>query len=556
MKKNKQLNLYFDENIHQKKNNKDLDKRINVIISIFLLISSLTLFKLLTIGFEKKKFYFADNYLLEDVKRRAIVDQNHNFLAYNIKTHDLLIRTKKVKNFKNLNLKLRINFSDIDLKKIKNFKKKTFHIIKKNLTPSEYNKALRLGEPSIELVRNEVRVYPNKNLFSHIIGNVDVDQNGISGIEMFLDKQILDKNKIDKPIVLSVDQNIQFIIRETLKQSINLFDASGASSILLDAQTGKVISMISLPDYDPNNRRDLTDKSNLFNKNTKGLYELGSIFKTFVIANALEKNIVTRDKIYKNLPKEVVCGKFSIKEYGYSADKKNLTVNDILVESSNIGTIRIIQETGLSSYRSFLDNLEIFNHSNIELPEVSSSTKKRWGKCNTLTAGYGHGINTTPIQLTRAFASIINGGNLLDISLLKNKSIKFKSRIISEKNSEIMRRILRTNVDKNYVRGGSGRKADIKGYNVMGKTGTAQKPHKTAKGYSNEILNIFTSAFEVNNKFYVLTVILDEPKGSKILWGHNRREAGWNAGYINGQIIKKIGPILNTLNFNEYAKLN
>ena len=521
MKKNKQLDLYFDENIHQKKNNKDLDKRINVIISIFLLISSLTLFKLLTIGFEKKKFYFADNYLLEDVKRRAIVDQNHNFLAYNIKTHDLLIRTKKVKNFKNLNLKLRINFSDIDLKKIKNFKKKTFHIIKKNLTPSEYNKALRLGEPSIELVRNEVRVYPNKNLFSHIIGNVDVDQNGISGIEMFLDKQILDKNKIDKPIVLSVDQNIQFIIRETLKQSINLFDASGASSILLDAQTGKVISMISLPDYDPNNRRDLTDKSNLFNKNTKGLYELGSIFKTFVIANALEKNIVTRDKIYKNLPKEVVCGKFSIKEYGYSADKKNLTVNDILVESSNIGTIRIIQETGLSSYRSFLDNLEIFNHSNIELPEVSSSTKKRWGKCNTLTAGYGHGINTTPIQLTRAFASIINGGNLLDISLLKNKSIKFKSRIISEKNSEIMRRILRTNVDKNYVRGGSGRKADIKGYNVMGKTGTAQKPHKTAKGYSNEILNIFTSAFEVNNKFYVLTVILDEPKGSKILWGHN-----------------------------------
>ena len=556
MKKNKQLDLYFDENIHQKKNNKDLDKRINVIISIFLLISSLTLFKLLTIGFEKKKFYFADNYLLEDVKRRAIVDQNHNFLAYNIKTHDLLIRTKKVKNFKNLNLKLRINFSDIDLKKIKNFKKKTFHIIKKNLTPSEYNKALRLGEPSIELVRNEVRVYPNKNLFSHIIGNVDVDQNGISGIEMFLDKEILDKKKIDKPIVLSVDQNIQFIIRETLKQSINLFDASGASSILLDAQTGKVISMISLPDYDPNNRRDLTDKSNLFNKNTKGLYELGSIFKTFVIANALEKNIVTRDKIYKNLPKEVVCGKFSIKEYGYSADKKNLTVNDILVESSNIGTIRIIQETGLSSYRSFLDNLEIFNHSNIELPEVSSSTKKRWGKCNTLTAGYGHGINTTPIQLTRAFASIINGGNLLDISLLKNKSIKFKSRIISEKNSEIMRRILRTNVDKNYVRGGSGRKADIKGYNVMGKTGTAQKPHKTAKGYSNEILNIFTSAFEVNNKFYVLTVILDEPKGSKILWGHNRREAGWNAGYINGQIIKKIGPILNTLNFNEYAKLN
>ena len=556
MKKNKQLNLYFDENIHQKKNNKDLDKRINIIISVFLIISLLTLSKLLMIGFEKKQFYFADNYFLENVKRRVIVDQNYNILAYNIKTHDLLIRSKKVKNLNNLNLKLRINFNDIDLKKIKNFKNKPSHIIKKNLTPSEYNKALRLGEPSIELVRNEVRVYPNKNLFSHIIGNVDVDQKGISGIEMFLDEEILNKKKIDEPIVLSVDQNVQFIIRETLKQSMNLFDARGASSILLDAQSGKVISMVSLPDYNPNNRKELINKSNLFNKNTKGLYELGSIFKTFVIANALEKNIVTRNKIYKNLPKEVVCGKFPIKEYRYSLNKKNLTVNDILVESSNIGTIRIIQDSGLNSYRNFLENLEIFNSSTIELPEVSSSTKKRWGKCNTLTAGYGHGINTTPIQLTRAFASIINGGNLLDISLLKNKDIKFKSKIISAKNSEIMRKILRTNVDNNYSRGGSGRKADIKGYNVMGKTGTAQKPHKLTKGYSKEILNIFTSAFKVNNKFYVLTVILDEPKGSKKLWGHNRREAGWNAGYINGQIIKKIGPILNTLNFNEYAKLN
>ena len=373
---------------------------------------------------------------------------------------------------------------------------------------------------------------------------------------MFLDEEIKNKAKIDEPIILSVDQNIQFIIRETLKESMRVFDAKGASGILLDAQSGKVLSMISLPDYNPNNRRELANKKYLFNKNTKGLYELGSIFKTFVIANALEKKIVTRDKIYKNLPKEVKCGKFPIREYNYSLDKKNLTVNDILVESSNIGTIRIIQESGLESYRKFLENLEIFNHSKIELPEVSASTKKRWGKCNTLTAGYGHGINTTPIQLTRAFAAIINGGYLFDVSLLKNKDPKFKSKIISKKNSETMRKILRTNVDKNYTRGGSGRKADIKGYNVMGKTGTAEKPLKLSRGYSNEILNIFTSAFEVNNKFYVLTVVIDEPKGSKKLWGHNRREAGWNAGYVNGQIIEKIGPILNTLKFDEYVKLN
>lgn len=554
MKKNNQLNLYFDENIHQKKNNKNLDERINVIISVFLLISLLTLSKLLLIGLEKKEFYFTESFSLENPKRRDIVDRNYNLLAYNVQTHDLLIRTNKIKNFRSLNYKLRLSFPDINLAKVKDFNKRSFHIVKKNLTPSEYNKAISLGEPSIELVRNEVRVYPNKNLFSHIIGITDTDQNGISGIELYLNREILSRDKISQPIVLSLDQNIQYIVRESLKQGIDIFDAKGAAGILLDAQSGKILSMTSLPDFNPNYRKDL-NKENLFNKNTKGLYELGSIFKTFVIANALEKKVVTRNKVYKNLPSQVECGKFPIKEYKYSKNKKNLSVNDILVESSNIGIIRIIQDSGLDSYRKFLEDLEIFSHPKIELPEVSSSIKKSWGKCNTLTAGYGHGLNTTPLQLTRAFAAIINGGNLLEVSLLKNKAVKVKSKIISEKNSEIMRKILRTNVDIKYKRGGSGRKADIRGYNVMGKTGTAEKPHESLKGYSNKILNIFTSAFKINKKFYVLTVIIDEPKGSNKIWGHDRREAGWNAGYVNGQIIKKIGPILNTLTMNEYVNL-
>lgn len=556
MKKNNQLNLYFDESIHHKKENKYLDNRINIIIIVFLILSFLTISKLFLIGLEKKDFYFNELYIEENVKRRAIVDQNHNLLAYNIKTHDLLIRTNKIKNFENLNLKLRIKFPDIDLNKIENFQNRSFHIIKKNISPTEYNKALSLGEPSIELIRNEIRIYPNKNLFSHIIGNVDIDQQGISGLELYLNEEILDKKKINKPIVLSVDQNIQFVIRESLKKNIKIFDAKGASAILLNAQTGKVLSMVSLPDYNPNSRKQLVHNDNFFNKNTKGLYELGSVFKTFVIANALELNKTSREKIYKNLPSQVTCGKYVIKEYKYSKNKKNLNVNDILVESSNIGIIRLIQESGLETYQKFLEKLEIFDTPGIELPEVATSTKKRWGKCRTLTAGFGHGINTTPIQLTRAYASIVNGGNLLNISLLKEKDIEIKSKIISSKNSDVMKKILRTNVDTNYSRGGSGRKADIKGYNVMGKTGTAEKPSKTGKGYSNEILNIFTSAFEVDNQFFVLTVLIDEPKGSIKLWGHNRRESGWNAGYINGQIIKRIGPILNTLNVKEYVKLN
>ncbi|MEK9894086.1 MAG: penicillin-binding protein 2 [Pelagibacteraceae bacterium] len=556
MKKNNKLNLYFDESIYQKKENKNLDIRINIIISFFLLLSFLTLSKLIFLGFDKKELSLKDNYIKQELKRRSIVDQNNNLLAYSIKTHDLLIRTKKIKNFNNLNLKLRIKFPEVDLKKIKNFNKKSFHVIKKNLSPVEYNNALSLGEPSLELVENETRIYPDKNLFSHILGNVDTDQQGISGIELFLNDEILDKKKINIPIVLSVDQRVQFIIRETLLDSINIFSAKGASAVLMDAGSGKILSMVSLPDYNLNDRSELKNKDNLFNKNSKGLYELGSVFKTFVIANALEQKKITRDKVYKNLPSQVACGKFFIKEYKYSKDKKNLSVNDILVESSNIGTIRIIQDSGLETYQNFLEKLEIFDYSGIELPEVSASTKKRWGKCRTLTAGYGHGINTTPLQLTRAYASIINGGNLLEPTLLKNKKTKIKNKIISEENSKIIKKILRTNVDNNYIRGGSGRKADINGYNVMGKTGTAEKPSNIGKGYSNEILNVFVSAFDVDENLYVLTVIMDEPKGAPKLWGHNRRESGWNAGYINGQIIKKIGPILNTLKINDYAKLN
>jgi len=555
MKNKDQLNLYFDESSFQKKENNNLDVRITIIISVFLIFSFLTVSKLFALGMDKKNFFFYETYLSEPVKRRPIVDQNNNLLAYNIKTHDLLIRTKKINNFENLNLKLKIKFPDIDLKKIKNLNGKSFHVIKKNLNPSEYNKAISLGEPSIELVSNEARIYPQKNLFSHIIGNVDTDNQGVSGIEKFLNDDLIDQSKIETPVVLSLDQNLQFIIHQTLTEGLKVFDAKGASAVLINANNGKVVSMVSLPDYNLN-ERSINNQDNYFNKNTKGLYEMGSVFKTFAIANGLEFGKISREKIYNDLPSQVTCGKFVIEEYKYSKDKKNLSVNDILVESSNIGTIRVVQDTGLENYQNFLKKIGIFDYSKVELPEVSASTNVRWGKCRTLTASFGHGINTSPLQLTRAFASIINGGNLYETSILKNKPVKVSSKIMSESNSEIMREILRTNVDKKYYRGGSGRKADINGYDVMGKTGTALKPSKSQKGYSNEILNVFTSAFQVDGNYYALTVLIDEPKGSPELWGHNRRESGWNAGYLNGQIIQKIGPILNTLDYQSVAKLN
>ena len=316
MKNKDQLNLYFDEGSFQKKENKNLDVRINIIISVFLIFSFLTVSKLFALGMDKKNFFFYETYLSEPVKRRPIVDQNNNLLAYNIKTHDLLIRTKKIKNFENLNLKLKIKFPDIDLKKIKNLNVKSFHIIKKNLNPSEYNKAISLGEPSIELVSNEARIYPQKNLFSHIIGNVDTDNQGVSGIEKFLNDDLIDQSKIETPVVLSLDQNLQFIIHQTLTEGLKVFSAKGASAVLINANNGKVVSMVSLPDYNLN-ERSINNQDNYFNKNTKGLYEMGSVFKTFAIANGLEFGKISREKIYNDLPSQVTCGKFVIEEYKY-----------------------------------------------------------------------------------------------------------------------------------------------------------------------------------------------------------------------------------------------
>ena len=406
----------------------------------------------------------------------------------------------------------------------------------------------------MELFKREIRIYPHKNLFAHILGKTDSDNYGISGIEMYMDDQLRDKSKVNIPVQLSLNTNIQYSIHEELMKGVKDFSAIGAAAILMDANTGKIISMVSLPDAD-NNLRNSNELKNNLSRATKGLYELGSVFKTFAIASALENKVISKDTIFSNLRNRVYCGKFPIDEYRWDKSKKELTVQQILVKSSNIGTIEIVKKNGLENQQKFLENLEIFDMPRLEIPELSKSNKNRWGKCNTLTSAYGHGVSTTLLQLTRAYAAIVNGGVLLDSSILLNSKL-IKKRVISKETSVIMNQMLRANVDKKNKTSGSGRKADIVGYDVLGKTGTAQKPSKKEKGYSKEILNVFASAFPSKKPKYVLTVLIDEPKGAPQIWKHSRREAGWNAVYIAGKIIRKIGPSLaiNDLDLlNNYA---
>ena len=542
MKKNNQLNLYFEDRFDSKKNSND--GRINLVLSCILLFSCIIFLRLLILGFNKVDF--AESQTREDLffERREIVDSNGIILAKNIIVHDLILRKNKISNINDLLLKVIINFPSIDFSHIKKeLQNKKIIILKRNLSQSEYNKVILLGEPALELNKRETRIYPQKNLMAHILGQVDIDNNGVSGLEFFLDQEIKDKSKLNTPITLSIDSTIQFLVRKNLQQGIEDFAAQGAAAILMDVNTGKIVSMVSLPDFDNNNREN--NSSLLLNKNTKSLFELGSVFKTFAIASAIENKVIKKETLFTNLRQRVYCGKYPIDEYRWDKSKLNLTTQDILVKSSNIGTIEIIKKNGLENHQSFLEKLELFEYPNIELAEVSKSVKNRWGLCNTLTSGYGHGVNTTLIQFSRAFAAIVNGGFLVNTSILKEKEI-IKKKILNTETSKIMNQILRANVDKKNKIAGSGRNADVEGYQVIGKTGTAEKPSRIEKGYSKEIVNVFASAFPDKKPRYVLSVLMDEPKGAPHIWKHNRRESGWNAVFIAGKIIQNIGPTLAT----------
>jgi len=318
----------------------------------------------------------------------------------------------------------------------------------------------------------------------------------------------------------------------------------------MDIDNGEILSLISLPDYDLNKRILFKDKI-YTNKITLGVYELGSVFKTFTIAAGLENKIIDKNTIFSNLESSITCDKYTINEH----DKlpNSLSVEQILIRSSNIGAVRIAQRLGVENYKNFLNSLGLLDTINFDLGEIGTPLPFKWGKCKLATASYGHGITTTPLQLAKAYSILGNGGYKIEPTILKNekKYLAKNEKIISEKTSNIINSILRKVVSKHE---GTANFADIKGYEIGGKTGTALKYS------SKEKLNTFVSLFPASSPKYVLLVMLDEPKpapnyvyefppsekfpnGYKYK-GERRNTSGWNAVVVTGKIIEKIGPIL------------
>ena len=523
--------------------------RIAFIFFVFLVISIIFSIQLLHLGSLKqvKKVIPVSN-----IKnyRADIMDRNGNYLAKTVSSIDIGINPVEIIDKQKLLINLKLLFPKKNYLEIKKkIDQNKFFYFEKKISLENYEKIMLLGDKSIVPEEKLARVYPQKNLFSHIIGQIDDDNQGISGIEKSFDDRLKQKKE---PLKLTVDTDVQFLVREQLIKFNTIFRSKGAAAILMNVNNGEIISMVSYPDFDLNKREKIVDLD-FINRATKGVYELGSVFKTFTVAAGLDQNLIDVDTEFLDLPKSIRCAGQPIGEYSDNIPS-DLTVEEILIRSGNIGSVRIGQKLEIEKLKSFLEKVGVLNKIDFDIEEVGEPYPFKWGKCKLATVSFGHGITTTPLQLAKGYSIITNGGFDIKPTLIKRDEdiIKNKNRVIKEGISEKLNLILRKIVTNKE---GTAELANIDGYEVGGKTGTAQKT--TLGGYSNLKVNTFASIFPTSKPKYTLIVLLDEPKtnseyiyyykdGKQPTKGTPYNTAGWTSVEVAGNIIERIGPILAT----------
>ncbi len=543
---------YFETNLRNKKVKNSTISQDRVYLLFFLFFSLVTIFsiKIILVSLKSVESYFQkNNTIYQKTLRRDIIDRNGVVVSRNINSFHAAINPRMIKNKENFLLNIRLNFPDLKIENIEQkLKRGKYFYLKKRLDQQEKEKLWSLGQKGIIFEPFQSRIYTHSNLFSHILGQVDYDNYGVSGVEKYFDKVLKDKSLIDEPLQLSLDTNIQYIINDELENAVTTFKATGGGALLMNVNNGEILSLVSLPNFDINKRSQIIDK-NYINKITKGVYELGSIFKTFTVALALEKNLVTPETLIKDIPRKIKCSIHNISDL--KQFPKDLSVEEILIRSSNIGTLILAKKVGQQEFKNFIRNTSLLSKPELELEELGTPLKFKWNKCKLETISYGHGIAITPLQATATYAALTNGGYLIKPTIIKKENFVKKKKIISEQTSKKVNNILRKVVTHEE---GTASLADVYGFDVGGKTGTSQK-------YSNENknLNTFISIFPSKSPKYVLLVMLENPqiahdliydyRGIKIKG--TRNEAGWNSVYTAGKIIKKIGPIL-AINNDEF----
>ncbi len=478
-------------------------------------------------------------------ERGNFVDRNNISLTANLRMYDIGIKPNKIHEKNRFIKKFSNLYSDISSEELsKKIESNRFFYLKRKISPQELQKIIDLGETGVEIQDSYKRIYSHRELFSHLIGKVDIDNKGVSGMEKSFNILLFDEEQGD--VVSSVDTRLQHIIRDEILDAMSLYGATGGAGLIIDINNGEILSMVSLPDFDPNLK--VISDQNMFNKNTLGLYEFGSVMKTFTTAIGIEEKKFTTKTLY-DVPDYIKIGKNRVKDVHRPCEEEKCSVEDIFVHSSNVGTVQMIRDIGTNLQQSYLDELGLFNQVNIKLPELASPLLPEiWRMVNTESISYGYGLSISPLHLVYATATVLNGGYLLKPSIIKKeKEYDFGRKVLSEETSEIMRYLFSKVVSDGTAQRAFSEHTEFT-YIVGGKTGTAKKIE--GKQYANKKMTSFISAFPINKPQYLILVSLDEPKGinddyhpyNTFGW----TDAGWNAARVSRNVIDRISPILDT----------
>lgn len=482
--------------------------------------------------------------------RADIVDRNGALLATNFETHALYAQPPQMVDPAHAARELAKVFPDLkeqDL--LEDFTgKRKFLWIKKKISPEQMQAVHEIGDPGLMFGVRDMRLYPNGQLAAHVLGGAGFGKEGVSaaevigvaGVEKYFDDYLRDP--ANSQLQLSLDLTVQAAAERVLYGGMKLMNAKGATSILMDVHTGEVISVVSLPTFDPNARPrplasgDASDTP-LFNRSVQGVYELGSTFKIFTVAQAMDLGLVNPDTLV-DTKGPLRWGKFRIRDFRNYGDE--MSVTKIIVKSSNIGTARLAMEIGATRQRSFLQRLGMLDATGFEIVEAATGKPlfpKNWSEISAMTISYGHGLSTSPMHLAAGYAAIANGGLKVQPTILKQDGPRKGERVFSEHSSAAARKMLRKVVTE-----GTASFGEVAGYAVGGKTGTADKPRPQGGYYDDKVIATFASIFPAHDPRYVLIVTLDEPVDTTS--DEPRRTAGWTAVPVAAEMIRRIAPLL------------
>jgi cell division protein FtsI (penicillin-binding protein 3) len=486
-------------------------------------------------------------------QRADIIDRNGRVLATNMITHALYAHPKDLIDPERTARELARIFPDLKAERLQAAfaSGRNFMWLRRTLSPEQRQAVHDIGEPGLLFGPREMRLYPNGAIAAHILGGASFGQEGVqsaevigtAGVERVLDQRLRDPAQLGEPLHLSVDLSVQAAVEEVLAGGVRMLNARGAAAIVMDARTGEIIALASLPDFDPNARPlppasgDPGD-SPLFNRAVQGMYELGSVMKVFPIAHALELGFVRPDTVIDTWG-PVRIGGVSVRDTPRS--HRSLTVSQIISKSSNVGTAKINAELGPERQQAFLKLNGFFAPLPIELTESTTArpiVPSKWRDSTATTVSYGHGLSASPLHLAAAIAAMVNGGTRVTPTLImRDAPPPVGDRLISPQTSAEMRAMLRETVTD-----GTARRAEVKGYALGGKTGTAEKPLPTGGYAEDKVVATFAGAFPMSDPRYVIVVSLDEPE--ETTGDEPRRTAGYTAAPVTAEILRRIGPIL------------